>query len=99
MQDGGLSLLLAFLDPEFLISNTLSDSNNLYEKQKGSIAWSAVCPLIRPPSPIALSSKREVHGYLFSETTLSLSSSSNVPVGCLDSVSKVYENLASMSEV
>ena len=98
MQDGGLSLLLAFLDPEFLISNTLSDSNNQYEKQKVSIAWSAVCPLIRPPSPIALSSNREVHGYLFSETTLSLSSS-NVPVGCLDSVSKVSENLASMSEV
>ena len=73
MHDGGLSLLLAYLDPEFLISNPLSDSNNQYEKQKGSIAWSAVCPLIRPPSPIALSSKREVHGYLFSETTLSLS--------------------------
>ena len=72
MQDGGLSLLLAFLDPEFLISNTLGDSNNQYEKQKGSIAWSAVCPLIRPPSPIALSSKREVHGYL-SVKPLSLS--------------------------
>ena len=73
MHDGGLSLLLAYLDPEFLISNTLSDSNNQYEKQIVSIAWSAVCPLIRPPSPIALSSKREVHGYLFSEITLSLS--------------------------